>query len=79
MGRNKKTIALAIVMGSLVIASALIWGFVISGTFNALEGTECYDKIQNSLVGGALMQIIIILIGGMFPLIIIKKTEKKEE
>ena len=64
-------------MGSLVIASALIWGLVIIGTSNALKGTECYDKIQNYLVGGVVMHIM--LIGGIFPLINKQKDEEKEE
>ncbi len=83
MGRNKNTAYLTIIMGSLVIASALIWGFVIIGTSNALKGTECYDKIQNYLIGGVLMHIILIGgiggIGGMFPLINKQKDKKKEE
>lgn len=77
---NKKTAAIAIIMGSLVIASALIWGSVIIGTSNALKGTECYDKIQNYLVGGVLMHIILIGgMGGMLPVIIKLKDKKKEE
>ena len=77
MGENKRTAGLAKIMGSLVIASALIWGFVILGTSNALKGTECYDQIQNYLVGGVFMHII--LIGGMFPLINKQKDDKKKE
>ncbi|MFC2079875.1 hypothetical protein ACFLRQ_00210 [Bacteroidota bacterium] len=80
MGRNKKTASLAIIIGSLVIASALIWGFVIIGTSNALKGTECYDEIQNYLFGGVSMHIILIGgIGGLILLINIQKDEKKEE
>ena len=54
MDKNFKTI------GSFVIASATIWGFVIVGCSVALKGTECYSKIQNILVGGVLAHIILI-------------------
>ena len=77
MEKNKKQPGLTAIMGTLVIASALIWGLVIIGTSIALKGTECYDKIQNYLVGGVVMHMI--LIGGMFPLIKKLKNEKKEE
>ena len=47
-------------LGALIIASALIWGAVIIGCSLAMKGTECYDKIQNILVGGVITHIIII-------------------
>jgi hypothetical protein len=77
---RKKIVALTIIMGSLIIASALIWGFVMIRTSNALEGTECYDMIKNYLVAGVSMHIILIGgISGMIPLIIRQKDKKKEE
>ena len=80
MEKNKKTTASAIIIGSLLIASALIWGFVIVGTASALKGTECYDNIQNLLVGGVVMHIIIIGgLGGMIPILNSNKNKKKEE
>lgn len=71
MDSNKKTASRSIIMGSLVIASAIIWGLVIIGTSYALKGTDCYVQIQNYLVGGVIMHII--LIGGLTPLIIKKQ------
>jgi len=47
-------------LGSLIIGSALIWGAVIVGSSLALKGTECYDKIQNILVGGFITHLILI-------------------
>jgi len=80
MEKNKKTLSAAIIVGSLVIASALIWGFVIVATSHALKGTECYDKIQNYLVAGVVMHIILIGgIGGMLPILNMQKDKKKEE
>jgi hypothetical protein len=80
MTKDKKTLSFSIIIGSLVIASAIIWGFVIIGTASALKGTECYDEIQNILVGGVVMHIILIGgIGGMLPIINKAKDEKKEK
>jgi len=73
MRSNKKTASQTLIMGSLVIASALIWGLVIIGRSYALKGTECYVQIQNYLVGGVIMHII--LIGGLTPLIIKKQKD----
>ena len=47
-------------IGALIITSALIWGLVIVGCSFALKGTECYDKIQNILVGGVFAHFILI-------------------
>jgi len=47
-------------IGAFIIGSAIIWGAVIIGSSYALKGTECYDKIQNILVGGVLSHIILI-------------------
>ena len=54
MDKKLKTI------GALIIASAIIWGAVILGSSYALKGTECYDKIQNILVGGVVSHMILI-------------------
>jgi len=62
--KNNKTIKInqmkKSTMGALIIASALIWGAVIIGCSLALKETECYDKIQNILVGGVITHIILI-------------------
>ncbi len=47
-------------IGAFVIASTIIWGAVIVGISFALKGTECYDKIQNILVGGVLSHLILV-------------------
>ena len=54
MNKKQKTI------GSFMIASAIIWGAVMVGSAFVLKGTECYDKIQNILVGGVISHIILI-------------------
>jgi hypothetical protein len=77
MGNNKKTTNQTIIMGILVITSAIIWGLVIIGTSYALKGSDCYDKIQNYLVGGVLIHIL--LIGGVTPLIIKKQKDEQKE
>lgn len=53
---NKKTKTI----GAFILGSAIIWAAVIVGSSYALKGTECYDKIQNILVGGVLSHIILI-------------------
>ena len=62
-------------IGAFIIASAIIWGVVIVGSSYALRGTECYDKIQNILVGGVLSHIV--LIWGPLALLF-KKTKENE-
>jgi hypothetical protein len=64
-------------IGAFIIASAIIWGAVIVGSSYALKGTECYDKIQNILVGGVLSHII--LIWGPLALLFKKTKESKSE
>ena len=46
--------------GAFIIASAIVWGAVIVGSSLALKGTECYDQIQNILVGGFMCHLILI-------------------
>ena len=64
-------------IGAFIIASAIIWGAVIVGSSFALKGTECYEKIQNILVGGVLSHII--LIWGPLALLFKKSKENKSE
>jgi len=64
-----------ITIGAFIIASAIIWGAVIIGCSLALKGTECYEKIQNILVGGVLGHII--LIWGPLTLQFSKKEKNK--
>ena len=71
MDKKLKTI------GALIIASAIIWGAVIVGSSYALKGTECYDKIQNILVGGVLSHMI--LIWGPLALLFKKIKKNKPE
>jgi len=47
-------------IGYFIIASAIIWGAVILGCSIALKGTECYSEIQNILVAGAGIHIVLI-------------------
>ncbi|MFC1528099.1 hypothetical protein ACFL0J_07605 [Candidatus Neomarinimicrobiota bacterium] len=47
-------------IGYFIIASAIIWGAVIIGCSMALKGTECYSEIQNILVAGAGIHIVLI-------------------
>ncbi len=54
MNKDFKTI------GVLLVASAIIWGAVIVGCSYALRGTECYDNIQNILVGGVVTHLILV-------------------
>jgi len=70
----KKT---AFTLGSLIIASAIIWGIVIIACSFALKGTECYNEIQNILVGGTFAHII--LIGGGNSILIFNSKQKARE
>jgi hypothetical protein len=63
--------------GALIIASAIIWGVVILGCSFALKGTECYGEIQNILVGGTFVHII--LLGTPITMSIIKTKEKAKD
>ncbi len=47
-------------IGVFIIASAIIWGLVIIACSSALKGTECYDQIQNILVGAAAAHMLFI-------------------
>ena len=69
----------AITTGALIIASAVIWGAVILGCSFALKGTECYQEIQNILVGGTFAHLILIWapMGVMFAKM--KKESKTDE
>ncbi|MBC8401837.1 MAG: hypothetical protein H8E14_10150 [Candidatus Marinimicrobia bacterium] len=47
-------------VGIIVIANAIIWGFVIIGCSMALKGTGAYQEIQLILSGGALASLVLI-------------------
>jgi len=47
-------------LSGLILGSAVIWAAVIIGCAMVLRGTECYDRIQNILVGGVLTHFILI-------------------
>ncbi len=49
-------------LGSIIIASAIIWGAVIVGCSLKLKGTDCYDEISIILFGGVFLHIL--LLGG---------------
>ena len=66
-----------ITIGAFIIGSAIIWGAVIIGCSFALKGTECYDKIQNILVGGVLSHIV--LIWGPLTAILNKQKQKENK
>lgn len=65
-----------ITIGAFIIGSAIIWGAVILGCSFVLKGTECYDKIQNILVGGVLSHIV--LIWGPLTAILNKPKQKRK-
>ena len=69
----------AVTIGALIIGSAIIWGAVIVGSSYALKGTECYQEIQNILVGGTFAHLILIWspMGAMFAKM--KKESKTNE
>lgn len=48
---------------AVVIANALIWGFVLVATSLALKGTGAYQKIQLILGGGAAASLLVVGIG----------------
>ena len=54
MEKKKKSI------GLFIIISALIWGAVIVASAYVLKGTECYDKVQNVLIGGVFAHMFFI-------------------
>ena len=42
---------------AIILASAIIWAFVIIGCSFKLKGTTCYDEINLILIGGVLSHI----------------------
>jgi hypothetical protein len=62
-------------IGAFIIASAIIWGAVIVGSSYALKDSECYDSIQNILVGGVISHLI--LVWG--PLVLLSKKLKENK
>ncbi|MCD4746491.1 MAG: hypothetical protein K8R58_09340 [Bacteroidales bacterium] len=73
---KKKSIGVTV--GGLILASAVIWGAVIVGCSFALKGTECYNEIQNILIGGVGAHLILIWgpMGVLFKKIKESKTEE---
>ncbi|MDP8208078.1 MAG: hypothetical protein P9L92_15545 [Candidatus Electryonea clarkiae] len=49
--------------GWIIIANAIIWGFVMIACSLALKGTEAFKEIQFILSGGATMSLIIVGLG----------------
>ena len=74
---KKKKSAIVIMLSALPMASAIIWGAVIIGCSAKLKVTGGYDEIQNLLVAGVTMHIIII--GGVIANVIGQLGNKKEE
>ena len=74
---NEKKKSIGFTVGSLIIASAIIWGMVIVGCSYALKGTECYGEIQNILVGGVVTHLI--LIWGPVVILLKKLKENKHD
>ena len=44
---------------AIIIASAIIWAFVIVGCSLKLKGTSCYEEINLILIGGVLSHIFL--------------------
>jgi hypothetical protein len=47
------------ILGVTILASAIIWGFVIVGCSLKLKGTACYEDINVILFAGVLSHILI--------------------
>ena len=54
----------AAIVGTIVIANACVWGFVILMSSHTLSGTGAYQEIQNILGGGAAASLLVV--GGGF-------------
>ena len=50
----------AVVVGTIIIANACIWGFVILMSSHTLSGTGAYQEIQNILGGGAAASLLVV-------------------
>jgi len=48
---------------AVVIANAIIWGFVVIACARALEGTGAYKEIQPILGGGAAVSLLVVGVG----------------
>lgn len=66
------------ISGSLIIASAIIWGVIIYASASALKDTICYDKIKMILVGGVIAHMLIIWAPMAFYFKQFEKEESKE-
>jgi hypothetical protein len=47
----------------VVIANALVWGFVLIACALALKGTGAYKEIQHILGGGAAVSLLVVGVG----------------
>jgi hypothetical protein len=47
-------------IGIFAIGSAIIWAAMILGCSLALTDTECYNEIQNILIGGFIAHLFLI-------------------
>jgi len=59
---------------AIIIASAIIWGFVIVGCSYKLKGTSCYEEIKLILLGGVLSHIF--LFGALIKPMLSHKKDK---
>jgi len=50
----------AAILGTIVIANACIWGFVILMSSHTLSGTGAYEQIQTILGGGAAASLLVV-------------------
>ena len=47
-------------IGTFVIASALVWAFMIIGCSLKLSGSDCYEQISLILIGGFIFHLLFI-------------------
>ena len=50
----------AAILGTIVIANACVWGFVIVMSSHTLSGTGAYEQIQTILGGGAAASLLVV-------------------
>ena len=62
-------------VGSIIIASAIIWGAVMIGCSFSLKGTGCYEEIYLILSGGMIAHLLFV----WAPMGIMFKKNKEEE
>jgi len=62
-------------IGSIIIASAILWGAVMIGCAYKLKGTGCYDEISLILFGGMFTHLLFV----WAPMGILFKKSKEED